>query len=82
MQAVKTAYAVNHPDQSLIKAIKANFMGPLEKLLLGLLDTPEIFLAKKIKAACDGFGTDERTLARILGRADKHFVKKIAKAFE
>ncbi|CAN0373059.1 unnamed protein product [Ascophyllum nodosum] len=62
---------------SLERAIKKEFSGDMEKLLLALAMEPMAFYAHQLKEAFDHFITDKEAVARVLGGNDKHFVRKL-----
>ena len=77
VQAVAAAYESRH-GQSLEGAIKSEFSGDLEHALCNLLYDNVTIFARYIKEYCDGIGTNEEGLNRVLAGNDKATVQKIA----
>ncbi|XP_061073737.1 annexin A2 [Conger conger] len=64
-QAISQAYHTL-TQKDLSKALKKLLSGALEELLLGLLMTPALFDAHRLRQAMQGMGTDEDTLLEVL----------------
>lgn len=82
VQQIAAAYESRH-GTSLEAAIRSEFSGSLETGLVNLLHEPLDVYARYIKDFCDGIGTNEEGLNRILGGSDKELVQLIsARYFE
>eukprot|EP00604_Paraphysomonas_vestita_P002730 CAMPEP_0174818444 /NCGR_PEP_ID=MMETSP1107-20130205/1112_1 /TAXON_ID=36770 /ORGANISM="Paraphysomonas vestita, Strain GFlagA" /LENGTH=757 /DNA_ID=CAMNT_0016030273 /DNA_START=360 /DNA_END=2633 /DNA_ORIENTATION=+ len=67
---------------SLAAAIKSEFSGYIRDALLNLLEDPIDVYCRKLKSASvDQFGTDEKTVCRIIGGNNKATVHIIAKRY-
>jgi len=65
LEQIKDAFEEEF-EKPLIKKIKSETRGDLEKFLVGLLQTRKDYLAETLKDAVDGLGTDERALIDVL----------------
>jgi hypothetical protein len=82
IQQVAAAYEANH-GSSLEGAIRSEFSGDLCHALVNMLFAPNDVFAKYIKEYCDGVGTNEEGLNRVLAGNDKDTVQQIsARYFE
>ncbi|CAM9281718.1 unnamed protein product, partial [Ectocarpus fasciculatus] len=82
VQQIAAAYESRH-GTSLEAAIRSEFSGSLETGLVNLLHEPLDVYARYMKDFCDGIGTNEEGLNRILGGSDKELVQLIsARYFE
>jgi len=70
LEVVKAKYEEAH-NRSLVRAIKKEFSGDRERLMLMLLDPPLTAFAKLLRRAFEGMGCNDRLVARVLGRHTK-----------
>jgi len=74
------AYAEKY-GKALTRVIEKEFSGKLEKILLALCTPVEIQMAKKLKNAMKGLGTDDDNLIRLIATMKERYLRKIAKRF-
>ena len=69
-------------DKSLKEALTRSPKAKLVKALQALLLPPTHFIASRIKAACESWGTDEKMLVRLLAGLDGAKMAGVAQAFQ
>ncbi|CAM9472437.1 unnamed protein product [Chrysoparadoxa australica] len=80
IQLIKKEYEAAQ-GQSLEKAIKKEFRGDLEDCLVAMLQPPVGYWCTLLRKATEGMGTDEKTICRVLGGADREQVQEICSTY-
>jgi len=66
-QAIRVKYAEVNDGRDLIADVKSKMTGNLEFAVCARLTPRYEFFAQRLKKACDGMGTDEDAICRVLG---------------
>ena len=80
-QAIRNAYPGVTDGRDLIEDVKKKMSGNLEFAVVARLTPKHEFLAGRLKKACDGMGTDEDAICRILGSSTNEECLFIRDAF-
>lgn len=72
---------VSKKGYSLTKAIKSEFSGTLEKVLVALVEPTHIHYAEKMHKAMAGLGTNEDTLIRCVVTQKERYLQQIAEYY-
>ncbi|CAM9254157.1 unnamed protein product, partial [Lampetra planeri] len=68
--------------KELLKDLKSELTGSLERLIVALFLPPPVFLVKQLKKAMKGLGTDEKCLIETLATRSNVEIQQLCQAYE